>query len=74
MIIAQSSVKVFKAIKERIFICLKGCKERLLSIAGREVMTKSIVQAIPTYTMGLLAFLDYLLNEIQSLIFKFWWC
>jgi len=58
---------------ERISSKLKGWKERLLSVAGREIMIKSIVQAILTYTMGLFAHPDYLLTDIQGIVSKFWW-
>ena len=39
-------------IKERIWGKLQGWKEKLLSQAGREVLLKAIVQAIPTFAMS----------------------
>ena len=36
-------------------------------------MIKSVVQAIPTYTMGLFTYPDYLLAYIQGMVSKFWW-
>lgn len=46
---------------------------KLLSQAGREVLLKVVIQAIPTYTMGCFKLPVSLCNEIESLIKKFWW-
>ena len=45
----------------------------MLSQAGREVLLKSVIQAIPTYTMGCFKFPIGLYHEIEALIKKFWW-
>ena len=63
----------FDYIKERVWTKLQGWEEKLLSQVGREVLIKTVVQVIPTYTMGCFKLLIGLCNEIEKLIRRFWW-
>jgi len=47
--VGRSKKQVFNFVQDRVWKKLKGWKEKFLSIAGREVLIKSVVQAIPTY-------------------------
>ena len=60
-------------IKERVWAKLQGWKERLLSQAGREVLLKAVVQAIPTFAMSCFKLPVSLCKEIEMQIRKFWW-
>ena len=60
-------------IKERVWSKLQGWKEKLLSQAGREVLIKAVVQAIPTFAMGFFKLPMGLCHDIEMLIQKFWW-
>ena len=46
---------------------------KLLSQAGREVLIKAVIQAIPSYTMGCFKLPVGLCNEIEVMVRKFWW-
>ena len=48
-------------------------KERLLSQAGKEVMTKAMIQSIPTYSMSVFRLPIDLIKDIKVMIRKFWW-
>ena len=48
-------------------------EEKLLSQVGKEILIKTVVQAIPTYTMSCFKLPLGLCNDIESLIRKFWW-
>ena len=63
----------FNYIKERVWRKLQGWEEKLLSQAGREVLIKVVIQAIPTYAMGCFKLPIGLCNEIEMMTRKFWW-
>ena len=63
----------FACIKERVWRKLQGWKEKLLSQAGREILIKSVIQAIPTCTMSCFKLPKGLIMELETLIRKFWW-
>ena len=60
-------------IKERVEAKLQGWKEQLLSQAGREVLLKAVIQAIPTFAMCCFKLPITLCNDIEALVRKFWW-
>lgn len=51
---------------------IQGWKEKLLSFAGKEVLIKAVIQAIPIYAMTLFKLPKDLLNNIKVLIRQFW--
>lgn len=73
MIIGRSKKATFACIKERIWKKLQGWKEKLLSRPEKEVLIKSVAQAIPTYMMSVFCLPSGLLDEIHSLLARFWW-
>ena len=44
-----------------------------MSQADREVLIKSVIQAIPTYTMSCFKLPKGLVKDLEGLIRKFWW-
>ena len=51
---------------------MNGWKEKFISQAGKEVLLKAVVQAIPTYTMSVFQLPKTLCKEISSMMSKFW--
>ena len=62
----------FSYIKESVWKKFQVWKEKLLSQAGREIVIKVVVQAMPTYTMSCFKLPLGLCTEIEGLIRKFW--
>ncbi|XP_042939580.1 uncharacterized protein LOC122274622 [Carya illinoinensis] len=56
-------------------LCVEGLSTLLkeAEARGKEVMIKSVLQAIPAYTMSVFKMPSMLLKEIESMIAKFWW-
>ena len=52
---------------------LRGWKEKLLSRAGKEVLIKAVIQALPTYLMGVYKIPVAVIQEIHSAMARFWW-
>jgi len=52
---------------------LSGWKETLLSNAGKEILIKTVAQAVPTFTMSIFQLPNALYEEMTSMVQKFWW-
>jgi len=72
-LIGRSRVSSFNYIKGRIWSKLNGWKEKLLTHARNEVLLKSVIQVIPTYTMSVFRLPKALTKEINFLMSSFWW-
>ncbi|XP_059436808.1 uncharacterized protein LOC132169875 [Corylus avellana] len=73
-LIGKSRIGAFRNIKERVWRRrLQDWKLKFLSQAGKEILLKAVIQAIPTYSMGVFLLPKALCSEINSLMLKFWW-
>ncbi|XP_025636412.1 uncharacterized mitochondrial protein AtMg00310-like [Arachis hypogaea] len=69
----RSKNKALEWIKEKILDKMQGWKEKLLNQAGKEVLIKAVIQAIPTYTMNVIKFSKSFCKSIEATIARFWW-
>lgn len=60
-------------LKERILAKLVGWKENLLNQAGKEVLIKAVIQAVPSYVMSIVRFPKNFCRNLCSQIATFWW-
>ncbi|XP_059442114.1 uncharacterized mitochondrial protein AtMg00310-like [Corylus avellana] len=72
-LVGKSRMKDFKNIIDRVEKRLQDWKLKFLSQAGKEILLKVVVQAIPTYSMSVFLMPKALCSNINSLIQKFWW-
>ena len=52
---------------------MQGWAERLLSCAGREVLLKSVIQAIPTFSMSCFLLTKKVCKHLTSSMARYWW-
>lgn len=64
--IGRSKVEVFNYLKDRLWSQVSGWNEKNFSMAGREVLIKSVLQAIPTFVMSCFKLPDYILDEAEK--------
>ncbi|CAM8929085.1 unnamed protein product [Rhodiola kirilowii] len=70
---SHNKTDLFKFIVERVWQKVQGWKEQTLSMAGKETLVKSILQAIPTYAMMCFKLPDSLCKRIIGIISRYWW-
>lgn len=71
--IGHNRVQCFEFIKEKIWKRIQGWKEKCLSKTGKEILIKSVAQAIPIYAMACFDLMKGLCDSISQLICKYWW-
>ncbi|XP_028095770.1 uncharacterized protein LOC114293006 [Camellia sinensis] len=79
----RSKSAAFEFIIEKVISKFQGWKQKLLSKAGREILIKAVVQAIPSYAqkclgkakhaMACFAFPKHFCAKLNSYISNFWW-
>ena len=72
-IIGIGKKQAFAEIKLRIQSKLSGWKTKLLSQAGREVLIKSLAQAMLVYAMNCFLLPAGFCDEVNSMMGQFWW-
>jgi hypothetical protein len=72
-LVGKSRVQAFNNIKDRIWKKLQDWKVKYLSQAGKEILLKAVIQAIPTYNMSVFQLPITLCREINSMMQRFWW-
>ncbi|XP_042944703.1 uncharacterized protein LOC122278591 [Carya illinoinensis] len=72
-VVGKNKNKTFKGILDSIRLRLSNHKVKLLSLAGKEIYIKVVIQALPTYAMSVFKLPCSLLNEISRATHNFWW-
>ena len=67
----RSKRNTFNDLKDKLGNKLSSWKEKLLSNAGKEILIKLVVQAIPFYTMSCFKLPNALCDDIASLVRQF---
>ncbi|KAL9675115.1 hypothetical protein QQ045_003316 [Rhodiola kirilowii] len=70
---SHNKTEIFKFIVERIWQKVQGWKEHTLSMAGKEILIKSVLQAVPLYAMMCFKLSESLCKRIVGIIGRYWW-
>ncbi|PNX98658.1 ribonuclease H, partial [Trifolium pratense] len=71
--VGRSKKATFGYIKDRMWRKINSWRGRALSKAGKDVMIKSVLQAIPSYIMSIFLIPDSIINDIERMLNSFWW-
>jgi hypothetical protein len=72
-LVGRSKIQSFNGIKDRVWKRLNNWKVKFLSQAGKEILLKAVVQAIPTYSMSVFLLLITLCKDMNRMMQKFRW-
>ena len=71
--IGRNRTTVFSYIKDRVWHKINSWGSRCLSKAGKEIMIKSVLQAIPSYVMSIFKIPNSIVTAIEKMMNSFWW-
>jgi hypothetical protein len=72
-VVGRSKNGDFKHLSDRSRGKVAGLKGQGLSKTGKEILVKSVLQAVPTYTMGCFQLTKGQCNTLKSISADFWW-
>ncbi|XP_019175764.1 PREDICTED: uncharacterized protein LOC109171089 [Ipomoea nil] len=72
-VVGRNRSAVFAYVGQKLRQRFGSWNKRLLSKAGKEVLLKSVTQAMPTYTMSIYLLPLSLCNALEKLMNRYWW-
>lgn len=63
----------YQSLMDRLMKRLSDWAEKFLSMGGKEVLIKSVIQALPTYVMSVFKLPSGFCEDYMKMIRKFWW-
>ena len=72
-VLGRSKRVIFGFLKDRLHKRLSSWQSKLLLRAGKNILIKTVAQALPTYNMGVFLIPPSVLEELQKMLNSFWW-
>lgn len=72
-IVGRSRKASFQYIKDKIITHIDSWSNRVLSQGGKETFIKSVLQAIPTYTLSCFLMPKSFYTDIENILARYWW-
>lgn len=73
LVIGRSKKQVFDFVTERTSKKIRNWKSKLLNAAGKEVLLKSVIMALPVYCMSCFRLPRGVCKDISKIVARFWW-
>ena len=71
--IGRSKLAALSYIRDRVWRRLQSWNQKLLSRAGKEILLKTVAQAMPNYAMNIFLLPLELCRELERMMNSFWW-
>ncbi|XP_071721648.1 uncharacterized protein [Rutidosis leptorrhynchoides] len=71
-LIGKNKMQNFSILKERLQACLGNWKSRILSRSGKEILLKTVAQALPNYCMNVFLIPLGTCDALQKMMNSFW--
>lgn len=72
-VVGHNKKPAFASLSDKVRNCILSWSSRLLSIGGKEVFIKSVLQAIPSYAMMCFLLPKSFCTDLEALLTRFWW-
>lgn len=72
-IIGRNKSAILGFLKEKVNTRIKNWDNKFISRSGKELLVKSVAQALPVYAMNVFIFPLEITQEIERALSKFWW-
>ncbi|XP_042942857.1 uncharacterized mitochondrial protein AtMg00310-like [Carya illinoinensis] len=72
-LVGRRKIAEFHNLVDRTWSPVTNWKAKFLSTAGKEVLLKVVLQAIPTYSMSIFLIPSLITRKLNQLLRKFWW-
>ncbi|KAM6582620.1 hypothetical protein CsatB_009622 [Cannabis sativa] len=73
MISGRNKQRMFIYIKEKVWSRLNSWNSKLFSYGGREILLKTVIQAMPMYAMSCFQLPVILCDQLEALMARYWW-
>ncbi|XP_042973154.1 uncharacterized protein LOC122304957 [Carya illinoinensis] len=72
-VVSMSKMRAFHGIVDKVIKRLDNWRNKFLSKAGKEILIKVVLQALPNYSMSVYLLPKALCSRLHSCFAKFWW-
>ncbi|KAK9902996.1 hypothetical protein M0R45_001339 [Rubus argutus] len=73
LVLGRDRNKIFRKVKDWIQNRVDRWHGNLLSMAGKEVLIKAVLQAIPSYAVSVFHLSSGLCSDLNKLVARYWW-